>query len=295
MLMIRPYPRVGESQAGYALRLAAENDYENGLEDLRKLLGHKCVHRVTYWRDETMNYLLGRRFSYENIPLRYCGANGQFRLTYNSKLIDSYHYSRHSQKYCPQCIKESPYFRGDWDLSFVTVCDIHQCILVDHCEQCNRPVSWKRRSHLHCNCGHPMSETQINTPTKPEVIAIQKLILASLFDRQADPEIFVAFPELFALKDIKNGEIGKRIIEGFYRYARTEGKFSVNSSIPLPVTLIHEAVLLFSTVVFTSNFVPNFAAWSCSQRFSLCATRLQLKGAISPLSTGQFTAESAVH
>jgi len=45
-------------------------------------------------------------------------------------------------QYCPDCLKEDrkPYFRREWRLAWHTVCEKHQCLLLDRCHQCQAPI-----------------------------------------------------------------------------------------------------------------------------------------------------------
>ncbi|NVJ93310.1 MAG: TniQ family protein [Methylocystaceae bacterium] len=47
------------------------------------------------------------------------------------------------QQICPFCLleNEEPYARVHWRLSFVTLCPIHQLLLVDRCTKCGKPIS----------------------------------------------------------------------------------------------------------------------------------------------------------
>ena len=60
-------------------------------------------------------------------------------------------------KICPQCLRQGNYIRAMWDLSLVTCCPVHKCMLVDTCPQCGRKLSWHRNKVSGCvddiNCG----------------------------------------------------------------------------------------------------------------------------------------------
>lgn len=51
-------------------------------------------------------------------------------------------------QYCPQCLKEDrkPYYRREWRLAWHTVCEKHQCLLLDRCYQCQAPIEPHRLS-----------------------------------------------------------------------------------------------------------------------------------------------------
>ncbi|MCL9677219.1 TniQ family protein [Acinetobacter sp. ACZLY 512] len=86
-----------------------------------------------------------------------------------------YHRNRtlHGLQYCPLCLKsdKSPYFRKQWRLSFYTVCDVHQVLMLDQCLNCFSPIifhrndigfnkeSFYRNMHVCHVCGNDLSQS----------------------------------------------------------------------------------------------------------------------------------------
>lgn len=66
----------------------------------------------------------------------------------------------HCPKVCVQCLAESGYCRRIWDCSLVTVCPIHECLLVDICPKCKRRVRPIRNRLSVCACGCDWTELQ---------------------------------------------------------------------------------------------------------------------------------------
>lgn len=63
------------------------------------------------------------------------------------------------QPFCPKCLKSDsePYFRRTWRLSFVTVCTLHSCQLLDccpHCKQSIEPHRLKTKTLTECMYCH---------------------------------------------------------------------------------------------------------------------------------------------
>jgi len=54
---------------------------------------------------------------------------------------------------CPKCLQDAPYLRGEWHLSFLTVCWQHACQLIGRCPQCRRQLTLLRNAPEHCLCG----------------------------------------------------------------------------------------------------------------------------------------------
>jgi hypothetical protein len=55
-------------------------------------------------------------------------------------------------KVCPLCLRTKQYARKIWDLSPVTACPIHRCLLLDECPACRKRISWCRRKVSCCRC-----------------------------------------------------------------------------------------------------------------------------------------------
>jgi predicted site-specific integrase-resolvase len=64
-----------------------------------------------------------------------------------------------SPKICPACLKESNYIRKIWELAPVTVCPLHECLLVDECPNCGKPISWNRNEVSQCCCSCDWRDT----------------------------------------------------------------------------------------------------------------------------------------
>jgi len=79
---------------------------------------------------------------------------------------------------CPACLRKEGWLRGQWDLTFYTVCSLHGQRLLETCRACRRPVSAHRARIDSCNCGHSFLTDE--TPPASE----EALWLASLVDRR---------------------------------------------------------------------------------------------------------------
>jgi hypothetical protein len=61
--------------------------------------------------------------------------------------------TRFGLQYCPQCLGDRPTFVRSWRYSFVTVCSMHQCSLLDRCRACGSSVV-PHRSYKLTRCHH---------------------------------------------------------------------------------------------------------------------------------------------
>ena len=81
----------------------------------------------------------------------------------------------HCPKVCVQCLAESGYCRRVWDCSLVTVCPIHECLLLDTCPKCKRRLRPIRNRLSVCVCGCDWSELQPHVKLEHE-IAVSRCI-----------------------------------------------------------------------------------------------------------------------
>jgi hypothetical protein len=69
-------------------------------------------------------------------------------------VLGIYHRYRtgYGMQYCPCCLKETMQFKKIWRLSFVTMCPIHHCGLMDSCHACGKPVIFYRTDSFYPSC-----------------------------------------------------------------------------------------------------------------------------------------------
>lgn len=154
-------PKHDESLTGYIIRLTEQNFYETplwvmkmaqivegrrtskcafvfelseSLEHFAELTG-ACpteLLRLTYPRSSDLNSI-GRHLFFDQPIPRYL-----LRPTY--------------PKICPECLSESNYCRRIWDLSLVTACPKHRCLLIDECPKCKKRIPPIRDQVSICSC-----------------------------------------------------------------------------------------------------------------------------------------------
>lgn len=160
-MLISGRPRSDESFLGYVLRLTELNGYES----------------ISWiFQAANLNYeksCAGKVFAF-NPPnslarlAEIAGINPAelFRLTYRrvtkpqgvhsynffGQAIPQYALRLSKPKVCPDCLSEYPYCRRVWELSAVTACLKHQCLLIDECPNCGKHLPWPRNKVLVCTC-----------------------------------------------------------------------------------------------------------------------------------------------
>lgn len=64
-------------------------------------------------------------------------------------------------KVCPACLSESLYCRRMWDISVVTTCLKHKCLLIDECPNCKRQITWIRNRVSVCLCEYDWRDATV--------------------------------------------------------------------------------------------------------------------------------------
>jgi hypothetical protein len=160
-LLRRPRPYADESLAGYIIRLTEANYYcsphwilqMSGLrsrgiyanvfnkeKDDLSGLSHICeVEESRLWSMAFPVVNLSKIKSLNTVK-----GFGQ--------VISTIALTNNQAKVCPICLKESPYSRQIWDLSVVTACPFHDCLLIHRCPQCHLQIKGSRPSVAKCQC-----------------------------------------------------------------------------------------------------------------------------------------------
>lgn len=81
----------------------------------------------------------------------------------------------HCPKVCVKCLNESGYCHRVWDCSLVTVCPIHECLLVDTCPKCKRRLRAIRNRMSVCACGCDWSELQPDLRREHEIAVSRRI------------------------------------------------------------------------------------------------------------------------
>lgn len=70
------------------------------------------------------------------------------------------HFAKTS-RYCPQCLKEKPYFRKIWDYLLYTSCHVHKVEIIEDCDDCGCKISWNRSHINECQCGAMLGQNKV--------------------------------------------------------------------------------------------------------------------------------------
>lgn len=154
---VNPYP--DELIIGFLMRVALKNHLVSPVELIQYFsdgkqmnFRFKDIAKLAYFcrnTTEEIGQLSGFEF----------WENGEPRWLIMSEWVTmSLFITSRSSRVCPLCLKEEPYLRALWILSFYFVCARHNVLLIDKCPSCNRKLNWDRKRPTFCVCGQPLSE-----------------------------------------------------------------------------------------------------------------------------------------
>ena len=165
-----------ESLAGFLIRCAENSRLTSPRPIYQSLIG-KSAYQLRERHIPQLAYMCRRSadeidqlfgFGYWMQGTRHWKISGEY-------LSKSYFLTYASQKFCPCCMNEEPYWRGQWDLTFYLACPRHRIKLVNRCRQCNRPAHWSRARLLQCRCGAGFGDQRAQADT-PGIHFISSLI-----------------------------------------------------------------------------------------------------------------------
>jgi len=165
LLLVRGKPKADESFIGYVVRLTEQNKYNTPLWILKmaRLMSGQPRYSFNSLLSEEGIVLLAKLTDIDISHLEsitYVPSDDQFNCYMFFDNIVPRHGIRLSHpKICPECLLESPYCRRIWELSLVTTCPRHKCLLVDECSSCGKRITWIRKSVCACSCNFDWRES----------------------------------------------------------------------------------------------------------------------------------------
>lgn len=163
---VRPRPIEGEATLGYMMRVA----YSNGYETLRQL--HPTVNSFDAFCEGVRLTLRERRALFGPHP-SYWGSN---ELLLGLVVAD---FNHHFMRWCPLCLKESLYLRGQWTLKLCCVCTKHSVHLYDQCPVCGLAQCIERANFERCACGALLAAATAHKAARP-LLRVTQAIEASI-------------------------------------------------------------------------------------------------------------------
>ena len=160
-LLRRGHPKPDESLWGYILRLGEANGYESPNWIAQMIgLNLNTLYKGAFLFDMSLDWsglaqLSGARLD-EIKSLTYPpdGDSPTFTNLYFGMPVPKYVIRPAQPKLCPACLAVSAHWRRIWEFSLITVCPIHNNLLVDECPGCGQRVSWGRNRVCVCRCNY---------------------------------------------------------------------------------------------------------------------------------------------
>lgn len=158
-LLRRHLPYKEESLAGFLLRLAESNCYDSvrWIFQLAKLFKYEPNANLLIPTQHNLFHLSCLTGIEESLlwkmafpPIQ--ALNGNYVQAFD-QIISRYFVHKSSTKVCPYCLGEIPFRRKIWDLSIVTTCPKHKCLLIDVCPKCQKVIFWSKTFVTRCKCG----------------------------------------------------------------------------------------------------------------------------------------------
>jgi hypothetical protein len=171
-LPMRPRPLIGESTRGYLLRVAHANGYNTPRQLWKairvwKYSGDRLLRIGVRLRRRALDALSGPYPSFCNThtSLSHCLRNDDYNHT--------------EFRWCPFCLADSEFVRGEWELKLCCVCVTHKVLLCDRCPRCDSPQAIVRNDVARCACGAHLALAKAQ-PAATSLIALHELLIAYL-------------------------------------------------------------------------------------------------------------------
>ena len=185
--LITPKPEKDEGFISYLLRLTEANGYDtpswilslSGIDFMelqwKFTFVFSCSEEFKQLAKLTGNALSDLiEFLYLPAPSSK-NATGEADYSFYGAFLNRSIIRPHCPKVCVKCLNESGYCRRIWDCSLVTVCPIHECLLVDTCPKCKRRLKAIRNRLSVCVCGCDWSELQPDLRREHEIAVSRRI------------------------------------------------------------------------------------------------------------------------
>lgn len=187
---VTPYPH--EDLTGFLMRVAVRNHMLGPSELLSVVTG--TPNRQIQLKDLPILAELCRSTAQEVYQLsgyewRINGEDRNWRVN-GEWITKSVFISLRQAKVCPACLQERNIVRGEWSLSFYTVCAHHETHLLERCPACRRKLQWNRRYPDRCICRFNLAQSPLER-SDGYAEALSKLLA---YSTSGDPELLDGFP-----------------------------------------------------------------------------------------------------
>jgi hypothetical protein len=163
-IKIKLLPKKNETFYSYSIRLAEANGYKNPhyIYDLANITFHWNNPNIIFFdeveKNEGMKSFLGKEI-YEMCDKITRNSDSRFsEIIISEKKMPHYVLEKFKTKICTKCVTNYGYLNNLWLLVCVTTCPIHNCKLIDKCNECNALLTWNDGILQGCICGKTWNE-----------------------------------------------------------------------------------------------------------------------------------------
>lgn len=163
----RPYPL--ESLASYIIRLAESNYYSSSgwifrFSNLQSRIIHANVFNkekddlslLSFISDVEESILWSMTFS----AISLISSGHVISVDAFDSIISKKALHKNYTNLCPICLQHQPYYLLIWDFSFIHICPIHNCLLINKCQICHEKIKIYRASITLCKCSQSFCDSQ---------------------------------------------------------------------------------------------------------------------------------------
>ncbi|MCD5327536.1 TniQ family protein [Chromobacterium piscinae] len=172
-LPIRPIPYLDESPASLLIRAAENNGFVSVLQLLSayRFPSQSDEWLVASFVDQTrfakIIHAMGLHKDCISLAYRRMGPTSKSPREMNGIGLAERLFRNGANVYCPECLKEHPYWRKAWFILPFATCNKHCIRLLQDCPSCKQPLSLTRNRLLYCPCGYDLRQgnTKMADPT----------------------------------------------------------------------------------------------------------------------------------
>lgn len=169
--LVRPIPFSDEKIDSYVMRLTAANKvsriykvYE--LAGLIKGKGNKMRnlnmitdHSVSFEKLSELTTV--EQGKLESLTFYDCFGRYSIDRPGEVRVFLEYGLNKTIKRVCPLCLMEEQYLRKRWDLTLYTCCHLHNCLMINRCQDCYHYIYVSDPEICICKCGYDLRQMPV--------------------------------------------------------------------------------------------------------------------------------------
>lgn len=192
-LVITPSPYKGESLPGFILRTAELNGYDSpnqmlnyaGLDENEMRSARPSLEKLAPLFGKTIDEFLAFKLD------RLSKSKGRYVEVMGHDIFSIFT-SCKSSRLCLECIRESGYVEGFFELKYAVACPKHRIKTIKNCSVCIKPLKWHRLGLTRCDCGAKLNRSLQDVIEDSAVIALLDVLYCKLMSTPLNQESMTA-------------------------------------------------------------------------------------------------------